>query len=146
MSLAAASASSPALHHLGLVEIFSNLHAEFSLPRCPQGEIPVPADLAGHPLAANPLKLFTATQEMLATVTATYAALTGIASLFARHTTASNPPEYACAFAIVLVQADALRRLVAGNEGLQQSLVALSTEKENAGYRRLLATCCPACA
>jgi hypothetical protein len=128
---------------LSLSEIFGNLHAEFGLPRCPQGELPVPEELAGHPLAANPLKLFTATHELLATVTATCTALTSIGALFARHTTATSSPEYACAFGILLLQVDMLKRLVVANDGLSSQMTALLTERENSGYRRLLSACCP---
>ena len=126
---------------LNLREIFSNIHAEFGLPRCPQGEIAIPPSLMHHPLAANSLRLFTATQEHLATVTASCDALNNIACLFSRHSCV----EYQCAFSILLIQVDALKRLVVEHASLvSEQVIHLLREKDNAGYHRMLEVCAKA--
>ena len=128
-----------AMSQMSLREIFSNLHAEFGLPRCPQGEIPIPPSLASHPLAMNSLRIFTATQEHLATVTASCTALNNIAVLFCRHTCV----EYQCAFSILLLQEENLKRLLSDHgDAVLEQVTELLCEKENAGYRRMLEACC----
>jgi hypothetical protein len=142
---------------LNLRAVFDALHVEFGLPRCASGEVQVRggavacqassaletsspgADDELRFLLSNPLKLFTATQEHLLVVRSTFDSLTSLLKLFTFH----GCVEYVLVLSTILVQPDAIKRVIGDRGDLEQQWVEVLMAPENLGYRRLLRTVIP---